>query len=98
MPENEKEVLLPTKLTKAQTEVLGSLWKLYFKRGFNPRAELVFAFNGSKDEAINRGRRFCIFMNYKFIHVEPFFVDLDDTEKHYKNEDRPVQVHITRSA
>lgn len=63
------------------TTQLTKLWKLFYKVGYNPRAELVFPFDGDKDGAIRRGREHCSRMNYKFIHVEPFFVDLDKTER-----------------
>lgn len=98
MPDNDKDILIPHRLTPEQTKVLDCLWRLFFKRGMNPRGELVFAFNGPKESAIKRGREFCIRMNYKFIHVEPFFVDLDETERNYKGEDRPVTVVVKRSA
>ena len=65
-------------------EVLTNLWKLFFKTGMNPRAELIFPFNGTKEEAIKRGRAYCLNVNFKFIHVEPFLVDLDESERYFK--------------
>ncbi len=82
MPVNEeKEVLKPGSVDKS---TLTSLWTMFFKRGMNPRAQVVFPFNGTKDEAIKRGREHCLRMNFKFIHVEPFLVDLDQTEKDFQ--------------
>lgn len=80
MPINENVDPKPLPINKNQ---FTKLWKLFYKVGYNPRAELVFPFVGEKDEAINRGREHCKRMNYKFIHVEPFIVDLDATERNF---------------
>lgn len=80
--ETEVEVLKPAAVT---VERLTHLWRLFFKRGMNPRGEIIFAFDGEKDSAIKRGREHCLRMNFKFIHVEPFLVDLDKSEADYKH-------------
>ena len=79
---SETEILRAAQVT---AQSFSSLWKLFFKRGMNPRAELVFSFKGTKEEAIKRGREFCLRCNFKFIHVEPFLVDLDQTEKDFND-------------
>lgn len=58
----------------------GSLWILRARRGSNPDYRCVFPFKGNKEEAVRRAREFCLRMNYKFIFVEPFLIDLDKTE------------------
>jgi len=72
-------------LTSAKTDIskLAGLWKLYFARGPNPRGELIFAFNGTKEAAIARGREHCVRIDAKFIRVEPFLVDLEQSERDY---------------
>jgi hypothetical protein len=82
-PKGDTEILKPGQVT---AQSFSSLWKLFFKRGMNPRAELVFSFKGSKDKAIKRGREFCLKCNFKFIHVEPFLVDLEQTEREFLGE------------
>lgn len=66
------------------------LWKLYFKRGNNPRCEAIFHFNGTKEQAIKRGQEHCFKMNYKFIHVEAFLVDLEKAEKEFDAYNNPA--------
>jgi hypothetical protein len=80
-PNDEKETLVSAKI---DTKSLACLYTMFYKRGMNPRAQLIFAHNGDKDSAIKRGREHCLRMNFKFIHVEPFLVDLDETEKQFQ--------------
>lgn len=80
MPDNAQ---LEPKAQAIKKDQLTKLWRLFYKVGYNPRAELVFPLDGEKDEAIRRGRDHCTRMNYKFIHVEPFIVDLDLTERQF---------------
>ena len=42
--------------------------------------DLVFTFDGNLPEAIERGKKHCTVMNYRFIKVRPFIVDLDERE------------------
>lgn len=83
LPVNHKDIEEIAVPTPIKPDVLTNLWKLFFKAGMNPRCELVFPFNGTKEDAIKRGREFCLRVNYKFIHVEPFLVDLDESEKKF---------------
>jgi hypothetical protein len=62
---------------------LPPLWKLAYKKGGNYRCEAIFPFEGTKREAINRGMEHCMRMDYHFIHVEEFLIDLDKVEKEY---------------
>lgn len=81
----EEEILKPAQVS---AHSFSSLWRLFYKRGMNPRAEAVFPFKGDKDQAIKRGREFCLRCNFKFIHVEPFLIDLDETEREFLGESR----------
>lgn len=76
---------VPGKVTAQQFDPKNSfsLWRLFYKKGNNPRCECVFRLDASKREAIERGRIHCTKMNYKFIHVEPLLVDLDLSEAEY---------------
>ena len=60
-------------------------WRLFYKRGGNPRCELVFSLPGDIQDAIRRGRTYCQNMNFIFIHVEKFLHDLDEDERHFNN-------------
>ena len=62
------------------------LYKLYFKKGSNPRCEIIFELPGTLVDAINRGRDHCVKMNYKFIHVEQYLLDLDAVERNFSGE------------
>lgn len=44
----------------------------------------IFPFKGSLDQAVVRGRDHCEIMNYKFLRVRPFIVDLEDQEEKKK--------------
>jgi hypothetical protein len=43
--------------------------------------DLVFEHEGTFHEAIDRAKLHCQKMNYRFIKVRPFIVDLDEREK-----------------
>ena len=57
------------------------IYRLFFAFGNNPRAELIFKYDKPLQDAINRGREQCSKMNYRFIRVEEFLVDLNAREK-----------------
>ena len=42
--------------------------------------DLVFTYHGTLPEAIERGKQHCERMQYRFIKVRPFIVDLDERE------------------
>ena len=48
---------------------------------------LVFEHKGDLKSAIERGQSHCTRMNYRFIKVRPFIVDLDEREKRRNEED-----------
>jgi hypothetical protein len=81
--EASESALFPAPLPPELLANLKKLYKLYYKRGFDPHCELVFAFDGDLASAIKRGREHCLRMNYKFIHVKPYFIDLDESEKNF---------------
>lgn len=65
---------------------------LYYHYRLSKPQELGFEMMGRTDEeislkkAIERGQRHCLTMNYKFIKVRPFIVDLDEREKRRNDE------------
>lgn len=62
-------------------------WRLFYKRGGNPRCEMVFELAGDIQAAIRRARTYCQQMNYIFIHVEKFLHDLDADEKFHEEQE-----------
>ena len=58
----------------------------YHYRASNPLTK-IFRFLGPLTEAIERGRVHCDIMNYRFIKVRPFIVDLTDQER-VRNDDQ----------
>ena len=57
------------------------VYTLYYHYRASAPKTLVFEFKGSFNEAIERGRAFCARVNYRFIKVKPFIIDLDEREK-----------------
>lgn len=54
----------------------------YKHRGILKDENFVFA--GNLSEAVDRARRYCSVMRYKFVYVNPFFVNLDEMEERFK--------------
>ena len=56
------------------------LYYIYQNRRTEPKTK-VFPFKGPLAQAIIRGRNHCEKMNYKWITVRPFIVDLEEQEE-----------------
>lgn len=57
-------------------------YKLTYKRSFSSKPEeIIFEFQGDKAKAILEGRAHCNFMNWKFIDVHTYVVNLDHQRK-----------------
>ena len=69
-----------TKLDKPRTYIL------YFHHKASAPQTKVFEFTGTFFEAIDRGKKHCELMNYRFIKVRPFIVSFDEQEKRHNNE------------
>lgn len=67
---------VPQKKSKYPSDV----WVLYYRYGTIPCLQKFFRFGGDMVGAINRAREHCIKMNYQFICIRPFLVDLDEQE------------------
>lgn len=64
------------------------LWTLWFRAGGNPHSQcLHFQFETvDPRRAYERGKLHCERMNYRFVKVEPFLVDLDHRENFLNQE------------
>ena len=56
-------------------------WILYYRFGNVPQLTKGFRLDGGIQEAINRGRKHCDLMDYKFLLVRPMVVNLDYQER-----------------
>ena len=54
---------------------------LHYIHGGHQVKTKYFSFNGTKEQAIARGKRHCELLSYRFIRVDPFFSNLDADEK-----------------
>lgn len=60
---------------------------LYYIKGPDPHIKQKhFVFAGEMKDAIQRGKRHCENMSYRFIRVQPFFSSLDEDEKRNANQ------------
>jgi hypothetical protein len=55
---------------------------LYFRQGRNPHPQFTFFDYPSKDMklVVERAKRFCDQMSYRFVNVQPSVIDLDREE------------------
>jgi hypothetical protein len=55
---------------------------LYFRQGRNPHPQFTFFDYPSKDMklVVERAKRFCEQMSYRFVNVQPSVIDLDKEE------------------
>ena len=86
----------PVTINKPQTTVaiypaaatLESLHVLFYRHGNDPRTQSInFSFPGTFKGAIDRGRRFCETMGWKFIKVEAFLTNLEEKESRLAGRD-----------
>ena len=59
---------------------LPKIWTLYYRYGNVPHLFKNFIMEGTMADAITRARSHCIIMNYRFICIRPFLVDLEEQE------------------
>lgn len=64
------------------------VWCLWFRQGNNPHPKTLHFLLATDDQrdAYQRAKRHCEVMNYRFVHVEPFLVDLDLKENFLNQE------------
>ena len=58
------------------------LYQLYYRQGNNPHPQTVMFYFGGTDmkAVVDRSKRFCEVLNYRFVHVRAAIVDLDREE------------------
>ena len=67
---------------------LENIFVLYHLHGNNPRSQAIyFQHPGPFKVAIDRGRKFCEKMGWRFLKVESFLTNLDDREKRQAEQD-----------
>ena len=68
--------------TKANPEAIkqNEFWSLTY-RYRDMSQTMTFVFKGTPEQAIDRGRKFCEKLHYRFIWVNPAFQDLDELER-----------------
>jgi len=75
-----------TTTTTQPMEASGSpernLYVLFYRQGQNPHPQELHFYYGSFDMrvVVERVKRHCECMNYRFVNVRPFFTDLDKEE------------------
>ena len=57
-----------------------TVWSLVY-RYRDLSQTMLFSFEGTSEQAIERGRKFCEKLHYRFIWVNPAFQDLDELER-----------------
>lgn len=59
-----------------------TLYILYYRQGQNPHPQFCGFYHKSKDMQVvmERAKRHCDLMSYRFVFVRPFIVDLDKVE------------------
>lgn len=58
------------------------LFVLYYRSGNNPHPQFVFfEGGGTLQNVIERARRFCESMSYRFVYCRPAIINLDEEEK-----------------
>lgn len=64
-------------------------YTLYYRQGQNPHAQFLFFYFSSSDirKVVDRIKRHCEVMNYRFVSVRPSFVDIDADEKRATNQE-----------
>lgn len=76
----------PAKPIELKPIAVENLFILWHRKGNDPRpAPLYFSFEGSFDDAIKRGRRFCEETGIKFVYVKRFVTDLEEATSKVKS-------------
>lgn len=59
------------------------LYTLHYRKSDNPHAMFLFFWAPTRDMkvVVERIKRHCEAMNYRFVHVQPAIVDIDKAEK-----------------
>lgn len=66
------------------------VWTLYYIRGGPHTQTTHFMLNGDLRAAYARAKRHCEVMNYRFVRVEPFLIDLDSAENFLNQQEQPL--------
>ena len=74
------ETVVTTASKQYPSAQLPRIWTLYFRYGNIPYQFKNFIQDGTMAEAISRAREHCIKMNYRFICIRPFLIDLEEQE------------------
>ena len=80
MPTATEDLAHKVKDSDINRERFYILYYIYQNRRTEPKTK-VFPFKGPLAQAIIRGRNHCEKMNYKWITVRPFIVDLEEQEE-----------------
>lgn len=66
---------------------------LYYRQGNNPYPQFFVFFHGSKDlrKVVDRSKRHCELMNYRFVSVKPLIVDFAEAEARQFNRGEEYQ-------
>ena len=62
-------------------------FQLHYRKGQRPPATKIFILDGSLAQAIERAKKHCEKMDYRFCGCYPFIVDLDIQEANREKED-----------
>ena len=79
IPIDIKEV--PIQVKEIKESIKERYYILYYHFPHSKIESKVFGHSGNLTSAIIRGRDHCEVMNYRFIKVRPFIVNLDDQER-----------------
>lgn len=56
------------------------VWTLFYRHGVNPRCEKGFYHDGDMRSAVDRAKKHCELMGYRYIFIRPFVVDIEQEE------------------
>lgn len=59
---------------------LSKVWVLYYRHGFNANCQKAFVLDGDVRCAVERTKKHCEIMGYRWIFVRPLVVDLTQEE------------------
>ena|ERR1700744_2752032 len=80
---NSQTALMPTEgqLKKLPPEVFNSIWTVYYRHGINAILQKNFYHEGSMVSAIERAKKHCTIMGYRYHYVRPMVPNINIEEE-----------------
>lgn len=86
---NSLQDQLAVKVAASDDSPIPTQYLLYYRKTSSPHPEFISFFMKTTNmrKVMERARRHCEVMNYRFVQVVPFVVDLDKTENFMINKE-----------